>query len=810
MDKDKAKEELKILLERYNRLKAGKETEVKSKEEEKTKTKLVRPLFERVLGWNFEEDVTGEEKVSKGWVDYGFRINDVPKFFLEAKGLRENLDSSTFFQQAYSYAYYKRCAWAVLTNFETIEIINAESEAPYNQYSHMTIKCNEFLDKFDDLWLLSKEGFEKGLLDKLAERFVRRPKRVTFDRQLLDDFTRFRDMLSKNIIKLNQKKQLTEEDLDESVQRILNRLIFIRNCEDRELEEKKLWEAKNEAKVWKKVKEVFAYYDKYYDSKLFTYDLNDPKKVHLCDTLDIEDRVLRDILGDLYQTKDRSVSYDFKIIPANVLGTVYEQYLSHILKKTEKRAVLSENQTHRKEQGVYYTPTYVVDYIVKNTLGELLKGKKINVEQTKVLDPACGSGSFLTKAFDVLNEYYLKTDKDYNQTQLDLETGTTFKRKVNILQNNIFGVDLDKQAVEISQLNLLLKIAEKKQQLPLLEQNIKCGNSLIDDEKLAGDKAFKWEEQFKKIMKEGRFDVVIGNPPYISYYGSDAVKLTDEERTYFKNHYEIVKRDKERLNAFCLFLEKGSKLLKDGGYLGFIVNKTLLVLPSYKNLRKYLIDNFKIVSIVPELDPFDVIVDATVIILQKTKKRGNTKFINYKDLKGNKQDSTETAQKSFLQNPNYELIFRPTFVSALLKKIEEGSVQLKTTFKTSRGVNIGGRAEYFLKEATSNEKTHPYLLGSQNVSRYRLIYPSPKKNDKYNFLFFDLDLENELKKKGATIVLGDENRFNEPKLVINEASNVLTGTYDESNYYCSYSFHTINGSSKEDLKHLLGILNSEL
>ena len=258
MDKEKAKTELNILLDRYNHMKLEKETDVKSKEEEMTKTKLIRPLFEHVLGWNFEEDVTPEEKISKGWVDYGFRINDVPKFFLEAKGLRENLDTLTFFQQAYSYAYYKKCSWAVLTNFEVIEIINAESEAPYNQYSHMTIKCDEFLDRFDDLWLLSQESFKQGLLDKLAQRFVSRPKRTPFDRQLLNDFTRFRDILSKNIIKLNEKRKLTEEDLDESVQRILNRLIFIRNCEDRELEEKKLWEAKNETKAWKKVKEVFS------------------------------------------------------------------------------------------------------------------------------------------------------------------------------------------------------------------------------------------------------------------------------------------------------------------------------------------------------------------------------------------------------------------------------------------------------------------------------------------------------------------------------------------------------------------------
>jgi len=277
IDKSNAREEVKRLVEKYNRL-IQKERGIKSKEEEMTKKDLIRPLFERVLGWNFEEDVTAEERISKGWVDYGFRINGVPKFFLEAKALHENLDNQNFFEQAVNYAYYKRCPWAVLTNFETIKILNAEWETPYYFSSHfMTIKCNEFLDRFDDLWLLSKEGFELGSLDKLAERYGKKTKKVSIDKQLLNDFTKFRDLLSKNITKLNQSKKLTQSELDESIQRILDRLIFIRNCEDRGLEEKKLWEAMLDNRVLKKLKEVFAYYDEHYDSKIFTYDPTDAK-----------------------------------------------------------------------------------------------------------------------------------------------------------------------------------------------------------------------------------------------------------------------------------------------------------------------------------------------------------------------------------------------------------------------------------------------------------------------------------------------------------------------------------------------------
>jgi type I restriction-modification system DNA methylase subunit len=399
--------------------------------------------------------------------------------------------------------------------------------------------------------------------------------------------------------------------LDESIQRILDRLIFIRNCEDKEIEAKTLisnlreWEGRGRGQLIKSLREVFAYFDNAYNSKIFAN--------HLCDNLEIENDVLHEIVEGLYHTTDNSVFYDFSAIDADVLGTIYEQYLSHILKKTEKRAKLTENYVHRKEQGIYYTPTYIVDYIVRNTLGELLKEKTVNIEKTKVLDPACGSGSFLTKAFDVLNEHYQQNDKDYSQTQLDRDTGTAFTRKVKILQDNIFGVDLDKQAVEIAQLNLLLKIAEKGHRLPLLEKNIRCGNSLIDDEKLAGDKAFKWEEQFNEIMREGGFDVVIGNPPYVRQ------EELSEIKPYLETNYESYQGTAD---LFVYFFERELKILKEDGYFGMIVSNKWLRAGYGKNLRK-LLTGFWIEEFI-DFGDFKVFADATIypciIIIRKIKK----------------------------------------------------------------------------------------------------------------------------------------------------------------------------------------------
>ena len=794
MDKEKAKAELKILLERYNSLKLEKEADVKSKGEEKTKIKLIRPLFEKVLGWNFEEDVTAEEKISKGWVDYGFRINDIPKFFLEAKGLKVTLDVN-FFQQAYSYAYYKKCAWAVLTNFDTIEIINAESEAPYKQYSHMTLHADDFLANFDDLWLLSKEGFEQGLLDKLAQKFVTRPKRVPFDKQLLDDFTRFRDMLSKNITKLNQKKNLTEEQLDESVQRILNRLIFIRNCEDRDLEEKKLWEAKNEAKVWKKVKEVFSDYDKDYDSKLFTYDLTDPKNLHLCDTLDIEDSVLRTILDELYQTKDRAVSYDFKIIPANVIGTVYEQYLSHILRKTEKRAVLSENQTHRKEQGIYYTPTHIVEYIVKNTLGELMKEKSFNVEKVKVLDPACGSGSFLTKAFDILNLYNINNNPDFSQTALDLKTDILFKAKSKILLNNIFGVDSDKQAIEITQLNLLLKIAEKRQRLPLLEQNIKCGNSLINNEAIAGDKAFDWVKRFQGIINGTMFDIVIGNPPYI-----ENRMLSQEEVDFFHEHFISAGG---RLNTFAIFVEQGLNLLRDGGYLGFIIHRNSIKSNYYEAFRKLILDTSSIKKIVDlKSGIFREVTGETIILILKKEsnqnKRKNNKIEVLTDIQDidNKFSTHQVDQKFFAELPNYRFnISINTNDIAILEKIRRNSIPLSEVADTKQGIIVGDEKKYVTKKPSS--PNHKKILRGRDIGKYTLNW-----NGEY--VLYEREI----------LVRAREQRIFEQKqkILTQHVSGKIVATIDEEKYFALQTINLVltKEGTKLSLKYILALLNSNL
>ncbi len=372
VNKEDAKQQIKELLEKYR--KVVEEKRVSKYNEEMTKAEFIEPLFE-ALGWDVRnkthrDEVTREETISKGRVDYGFRIDGIPKFFLEAKALKVDLDDPKFAEQAINYAWHKGCTWAVLTDFEGIKVFNAEwKTTDLSQSRFFPLDCQQFLERFDDqLWLLSKESFEQDLLDKEAEKWGKKSKKTPVSEQLLNDLTKWRAKLSKDILNRNKDKHLTEEELDEAIQRIIDRLIFIRNCEDRELEPITLlstvreWDSKRKGALVEYIADVFKHFLGEYNSELFNFQL--------CDQLDVSNQVLEEMINGLYHTEDRTIKYDFSVLDADVLGNVYEQYLGHILKKTAKRATLTEKRARRKEQGIYYTPTYIVDYIVKNTLSD--------------------------------------------------------------------------------------------------------------------------------------------------------------------------------------------------------------------------------------------------------------------------------------------------------------------------------------------------------------------------------------------------------------------------------------------------------
>ncbi|MCW4000991.1 MAG: N-6 DNA methylase [Candidatus Bathyarchaeota archaeon] len=713
MDRELALKQVTALVNKYQEF--VRNGRIAKYNEEMTKKDFILPLFE-ALGWETSDstEVSAEEKISKMRVDYGFRINGIPKFFLEAKSFREDLDNRKFIEQAINYSWHKGCTWAVLTNFESLKIFNAEvkTEHPWLSQLKPTLHCSEFVSKFDELCLLSKESFENKLLDSEAEKWGKKSKKTSIDKQLLTDFTRFRSLLSKNITKLNSSKKITEAELDECVQRILDRLMFIRNAEDRELEPKTLianyreWESKGKGNLIKSLRATFLHFDEEYNSKIFAK--------HLCDDLELDNEVLHEVIEGLYTTKDNE-TYDFSIIDADVLGTIYEQYLGHILRKTEKTAKVTENHAHRKEQGIYYTPPYITEYIVRQTLGKLLKNKKTEVEKIKILDPACGSGSFLIKAFDILNEYHRQNDKEYSQTQLDV-SGIPFKTKSRILQNNIFGVDLDRQAVEIAQLNLLLKIAEKGHRLPLLERNIRTGNSLIDDPDVAGPKAFKWGQEFEEITASGGFDVIIGNPPYVRQ------EELSEIKPYLQANYETYHG---MADLFVYFFEKELKLLKENGYFAMIVSSKWLRAGYGRKLREFL-DRYWIDELI-DFGDLPVFPDATIypcIIIMRKINKPNPKIricrlstLKFDSLDKVVKDTCFLIDQSSLSEKEWHI--QNNFGAQLLDKIRASGPPIGeyVNEKVYYGIKTGLNEAFIVDEAKSIE------LVKEDLKNYELIKP---------------------------------------------------------------------------------------
>ena len=776
-DKEKAKSEIKILVERYEREKSNGRLE--SYSEEQTKQDFILPLF-AALGWDvynrFGHENTAEERISTKAVDYAFRLNDIPKLFIEAKSFKAGVEKDEFALQAIAYAYNKGGTWAILTNFETLIVFNAEWKGN-NAYDSMffKIRCNEYLDDFERLFLLSKESILYSQLDKVAEKWGKKIKRTPITEQLFSNLTEFRQLLSKDISKRNESRSLTEEELDESVQRILDRLIFIRTVEDREFESLQLRPLTREnhgGKLWKKLAQIFRNFDDIYNSGLF--------KSHESENLIIDDSVLETVIRGLYETQDRTILYDFSAIDADVLGSVYEQYLGHILKKTKISATIKDGSAKRKEHGIYYTPVPIVDYIVKHTLGQILKDSPLKIKDIKIIDPACGSGSFLIKALD----YILIRDKEleHRESMKEQVYGKNMlsTEKFGYLTNSIFGVDLDAKAVEIAQLNLLLKTAERKTRLPTLQNNIKHGNSLIEDKKIANETFFKWEEQFPNIVGGRKFDVVIGNPPYFNIKSDDVLKNISD--------YKLLSNGV--VNIASLFIKKGLDLLRDGGYLGFIIPKSFLNVDSWEPVRSLVLKNSLIEACDVSIAFEEVGLEQVIIIVKKQTPTNNMVKIlqNFKEI-------NNIPQEFFIK--------RGSILTALdeqklkiIEKIEKDSISLSEIADMPRGITVIS-TDY----SENDEQGFIQVLGGTNVERYSIKEGNTRKPNRY------------LSKSDKRIQAKND-IFNKERIIYQNLASSVSKIVATMEHEPLPTDDTLNNlfliDSSFNIKYILAILNSKL
>ncbi|RZN38751.1 MAG: hypothetical protein EF813_04675 [Methanosarcinales archaeon] len=691
MNRDQIKQEIEKLIKKYvdfERTRSRKEMD--SVSEANVRADFIDPLF-KILGWDIlNPDEYDREHFIRGtgFADVALKQEGAPVVFIEAKRfggiphIRERGDGDWTMEerQAILYAARSNCKWAILTNFEKFRVFNAATGLTILNFEIIY----DYSDRLSELLYLTKDSVQSGRIEKLAEReekpdidleflellnrwrvtlandiytnnFLNEEKPITIDQIIppedlaihpARDYERMKEWIEKRRKKLEDEVDFAilkdaagdfdVQKLKNAVQRILDRLIIVRWAEDNLItDDPNILSQK--LRDWKTTPAYNSIVDLLFADRALFDKFNDIhngsifERGHICEKVKISDEVLGRVIEEMGKRSFRKFDFD-------ILGNTYETYLGHTLYRKEDGTLsLKPSQETRKESGIYYTPPYVVDYIVKNTLGVLLTGKTPEeVSNIRVLDPACGSGSFLIKTFDYFSDYYKEENKriraekerrvkEYlksngNQLSLDFENGVTDEHRdveYAILVNNIHGVDLDEQACEIAAVNLMLKGLQAGGRMPLvLGETIKTGNSLISGGKdelseYFGDgwrdkKPFNWEDEFGA---EG-FDVVVGNPPHGIVFGDDA-------KTFIENCYPTFKRNND---IFVAFMEKSIDLLKPDGLFSFIVPNTFLTGPYFNGLKEHILDTTKIIKLLDfRINQVfnDPNVFNTIIVLQK-------------------------------------------------------------------------------------------------------------------------------------------------------------------------------------------------
>ncbi len=781
----KAPEEVKRLVERFRE---NREAYLSSEyNETQLRREFLDPFF-KALGWDVDneqgyaeayKDVVHEDAIKVGGAtkapDYAFRIGGTRKFFVEAKrpsvGIKDDPDAA---YQLRRYAWSAKLPLSILTDFEEFAVYDTRARPNNGDKASIARTFYFTFEEYDERWdeiagIFSRDAILKGSFDKYVEAKKMRGT-AEVDNAFLAEIEGWRDVLARNIALRNT--ELSNRELNFAVQRTIDRIIFLRICEARGIEEYgRLMALRNGTQVYPRLCEIFHRADERYNSGLFHFRKEkdrgeSPDELTL--GIEIDDKVLKDVFKDLYYPDS---PYEFSVLPADILGHIYEQFLGKVIRLTPAhRAVVEEKPEVRKAGGVYYTPTYIVDYIVEHTVGKLLEGKTPSqVAKLRILDPACGSGSFLLGAYQRLLDWHLAwyTENDPakhakgRQPKLfqglggDLRLTTAEKKR--ILLNNIYGVDIDPQAVEVTKLSLLLKVLEGESEetlgktlrmfheraLPDLGENIKCGNSLIgpdfyegkqlsliDEEERYRINALDWSAEFPEIMKAGGFDTVIGNPPYIRIQAMKEWAPIEVE--FYKQRYTAA--SKGNYDIYVVFVERALQLLNKSGRMGFILPHKFFQAKYGEPLRQLIAEGQNLGEIVHFGDQQVFPRASTYTCLLFLVKEGSesSRFIRVNDLAAWRSEGRGEAGKvpakaiaatewTFTVGAAAELLARLRTVTTTLRDVADIFVGLQTSADRIYVVPLDTEIE--------EELTKPFL-STGNLSAYesprrsaRLIFP---------------------------------------------------------------------------------------
>jgi len=816
-------------------IRSGKETQFQSK--------FLMELFVKVFGYTLFPDTNhnlipefkNEQNANRA--DGAILRNGKTTAVIELKGTNTT-DLKKVEAQAFGYKNnHTDCVYVITSNYEKLWFYINDALDP--------IEFNLFTlteERFKLLWFcLNKASLLSGTPEKAKKESLVADENVT--KQLYKDYSEF-----KNALWLNMIKNSPDADqllLYKKTQKLLDRFLFIFFSEDSGLLPPNSISSMVER--WRILQEQDAYKPLYDIFKQFFSYINTGKKGKTSQDdifaynggLFLPDDILENIIIDddvIHPHVMRLTAYNFESeVNVNILGHIFENSLNEIenVRARLEGKVVDKKKTKRKKDGVFYTPKYITKYIVDNTVGKLCEEKKVELgideseyakgsagrqTQTRqkllnklnnyrdwlktitICDPACGSGAFLNQALEFLIAEHAYTD----ELEAKLFDGSIVFKYVTdqILENNLFGVDINEESVEIAKLSLWLRTAEKGRKLTSLNNNIKCGNSLIDDPEVAGELAFNWEKEFPDIFAKGGFDVVIGNPPYVSIQG-----IKWDDRRYYETIYQTATG---RFDLYTLFIERAMQLKKLKGSFSFIVPGKILNNKQFKQARKIVCENHSVEILKIADKVFDEAAVDSVILLNHVSCNSTVAIYRAKNL--NISGSAlicETTTENILNNEGH--IFRLEINNdsdILIKKIEKNTVKLKEIAEVKDGIVAGTIKDILFLNKKADDACKKLYFG-KHLSRYYM-------GDTNIFVNYKPDemMTEEIKRKGNKrpgLWMRNSKIFLREKILTRFVGKEIIAYYDNSNKYYEHTLHSTHVfDDKVAHKYILGLFNSKL